>query len=240
MNLTDLTIATAFILFVCTSIRSAIGFGDALLAMPLLGMIMSLRTATPLVALTGFIISSMIIIFDQDSIDLKSAWRLIISTIIGVPFGLFLLQYAPEKTVKMGLGIILILYGLYNLVSPKFPQLRHERYAVFFGLVAGVLGGAYNINGLPIAVYGVMRRWSASYFRATMQCYFLFSGIATIAGHGFAGLWTPQVWRLFLWSIPSILIGIYVGGKINRLIPQPMFNRLIFSLLIIVGCIFLL
>ncbi|MEP0917861.1 sulfite exporter TauE/SafE family protein [Leptolyngbya sp. DQ-M1] len=235
-----LTIATALVLFVCTSIRSAIGFGDALLAMPLLGLIMSLRTATPVVAFTGFIISLIILISDQDSVDLKSAWRLIVGTVIGVPFGLLLLQYAPEKLVKIGLGIILILYGSYNLVSVRFPQLSHERYAVLFGFVAGVLGGAYNTNGPPIAIYGVLRRWSATYFRATMQCYFLFSGIATIAGHGFAGLWTPMVWQLFLWSIPGISIGIYVGSKINRLIPQPRFNQIIFGLLIVVGCIFLL
>ncbi|MGG6263802.1 sulfite exporter TauE/SafE family protein [Leptolyngbya sp. AN03gr2] len=240
MELTALTIATALILFVCTSVRSAIGFGDALLAMPLLGMIMSLRTATPVVAFTGFIISLIILVFDQDSVDLKSAWRLIIGTIIGVPFGLLLLQYAPEKLIKVGLGIILILYGLYNLASPKFPQLHHERYAIFFGFVAGILGGAYNTNGPPIAIYGVLRRWSATYFRATMQCYFLFSGIATIAGHGLAGLWTPLVWRLFLWSVPGISIGIYIGSRINRIIPQPMFNQIIFGLLVVVGCIFLL
>ncbi|MCU0551457.1 MAG: sulfite exporter TauE/SafE family protein [Leptolyngbya sp. Prado105] len=239
MELPALTIATAFILFFCTAVRSAIGFGDALLAMPLLGIIMSLRTATPVVAFTGFIVSLIILVSDQERVDLRSAWRLIIGTIIGVPFGLVLLQYAPEKLIKIGLGIILILYGLYNLVSPKFPQLHHERYAVFFGFVAGILGGAYNTNGPPIAIYGVMRRWSATYFRATMQCYFLFSGIATIAGHGFAGLWTPLVWRLLLGSIPGIVIGIYFGSQINRLIPQPMFNQIIFGLLIVVGCIFL-
>lgn len=240
MELPALTIATALILLVCTSIRSAVGFGDALLAMPLLGMIMSLRIATPVVALTGLIISGTILLFDQDRVDLKSAGRLIVGTIIGVPFGLLLLRYAPENLIKIGLGIILILYGLYNLLSPKFPQLHNERYAILFGFVAGILGGAYNTNGPPIAIYGILRRWSAAYFRTTMQCYFLFSGIATIAGHGFAGLWSPLVLHLFLWSIPGIGIGIYIGGKINRLIPQPMFSQIIFGLLIGVGCLFLL
>lgn len=239
MELPALTIETALILFFCTSIRSAIGFGDALLAMPLLGVIMSLRTATPIVAFTGFFISFAILMFDQDRVDLKSAWRLILGTIAGVPFGLLLLRYAPEDLIKVGLGIILILYGLYNLTSPKFPQLHHERYAVFFGFVAGILGGAYNTNGPPIAIYGMLRRWSSAYFRATMQCYFLFSGIATIVGHGLAGLWTPLVWHLFLWSIPGIGVGIYIGDQINRLIPQPMFSQIIFGLLIAVGFLFL-
>jgi uncharacterized membrane protein YfcA len=73
-----------------------------------------------------------------------------------------------------------------------------------------------------------------------MQCYFLFSGVATIAGHGIVGLWTPTVWNLFLWSLPSIFLGVYIGGKVNQWIPQPMFNQIIFSLLVIVGFLFLL
>jgi uncharacterized membrane protein YfcA len=240
MSSTTLTLLTSFILFVCTFVRSAVGFGDALLAMPLLGLIMSLQSASPIVAFTGFTISLIILLSDPKSVDFNSAWRLILSTIIGVPFGLLLLNYAPERLVKVLLGLLLILYGIGNLVTPKMHHLHDEKYAFIFGFVAGILGGAYNTNGPPIVIYGTLRRWAPDYFRATMQCYFLFSGIATIAGHGLVGLWTPLVWNLFLWSLPSIFLGIYIGGKVNRWIPQPMFNRIIFSLLVVVGFLFLL
>jgi hypothetical protein len=240
MTSPTLTVLTAFILFACTFVRSAVGFGDALLAMPLLGLIMSLQTASPIVAFMGFMISLTILISDPKSVDFKSAWRLIIATIIGVPFGLLLLNYAPERLVKVILGLLLILYGMGNLVTPRMPRLQNEKYAFIFGFIAGILGGAYNTNGPPIAIYGTLRRWRPDYFRATMQCYFLFSGVATIAGHGIVGLWTPTVWNLFLWSLPSIFLGVYIGGKVNQWIPQPMFNQIIFSLLVIVGFLFLL
>jgi uncharacterized membrane protein YfcA len=182
----------------------------------------------------------IILLSDPKSVDFNSTWRLILSTVIGVPFGLLLLNYAPERLVKVLLGLLLVLYGIGNLVTPRMHHLKNEKYAFIFGFVAGILGGAYNTNGPPIAIYGTLRRWAPDYFRATMQCYFLFSGIATIAGHGLVGLWTPLIWSLFLWSLPSIFLGIYIGGKVNRWIPQPMFNRIIFSLLVIVGFLFLL
>jgi len=103
-----LTIVTAVILFICTFIRSAVGFGDALLAMPLLGMVMSLKIASPVVAFVGFIISLMILLFDRKVVDFKSTWRLIVATIAGVPFGLWLLNHVPEHIVKWVLGITLI------------------------------------------------------------------------------------------------------------------------------------
>lgn len=235
-----LTLATAIILFICTFIRSAVGFGDALLAMPLLGMVMSLKIASPVVAFAGFIISLVILLVDRKAVDFKSTWRLIVATITGVPFGLWLLNYVPEQIVKWVLGLTLIAYGVSSLLAPKYPYLRHERYAFPFGFVAGILAGAYNTNGPLIAMYGILRRWSPEYFRATMQCYFLFSGIATIIGHGLAGLWTPLVWHLALWAMPGVGLGIYLGGKANRLIPQPMFSKIIFGLLIVVGGLFLI
>lgn len=239
MAISSLTLITALILFVSTFVRSAVGFGDALLAMPLLGLVMGLRVASPVVAITGFTVSLIILLVDRDEIDLKSAWRLIAASMVGIPFGLLLLNHAPEHLVKSLLGFVLIIYGCSNLITPKFPFLRYELYAFPFGFIAGILGGAYNTSGPAVAIYGTMRRWTPDYFRATMQCYFLFSGCVTIAGHGLAGLWTSLVWHLFLWSLPAIGLGIYLGGKVSRWIPQPMFNQIIFILLIFVGGLFL-
>ena len=146
MSSTTLTLLTSFILFVCTFVRSAVGFGDALLAMPLLGLIMSLQSASPIVAFTGFTISLIILLSDPKSVDFNSAWRLILSTIIGVPFGLLLLNYAPERLVKVLLGLLLILYGIGNLVTPKMHRLHDEKYAFIFGFVAGILGGAIRMD----------------------------------------------------------------------------------------------
>lgn len=240
MTISSLTAVTALILFVSTFVRSAVGFGDALLAMPLLGLVMGLQVASPIVAFAGFTISLTILVIDRGTIDFKSAWRLIVASMLGLPFGLLLLKYAPEHLMKSLLGFVLISYGISNLITPKFPYLRDETCAFPFGFIAGILGSAYNTNGPPIAIYGTMRRWTPNYFRTTMQCYFLFSGIMTIAGHGLAGLWTSLVWHLFLSALPGIGLGIYLGGKVSRWIPQPMFNQIIFVLLVIVGGLFLL
>src|SRR6266481_2734540 len=101
------------------------------------------------------------------------------------------LHYAPESLVKSVLGLVLVGYGVYNLLTPRAPYLQHEKYAFPFGFIAGILGGAYNTSGPPVVIYGTLRRWSPEYFRATMQCYFFFTYLATIAGHGVARLWTP-------------------------------------------------
>ena len=54
----------AAVLFVAAFVRSALGFGDAVVAMPVLAMILGLRTATPLVAFVGPTISILILAAD--------------------------------------------------------------------------------------------------------------------------------------------------------------------------------
>ena len=117
--------AAAIILFACSLIRSAVGFGDALLAMPLLGLVISLQVASPIVAFAGFTISLLILLIERDAVDFKSAWRLIIATIVGVPFGLLLLNYAPEHLVKGVLSLVLILYRP-CIAMEKFWSLKLE------------------------------------------------------------------------------------------------------------------
>jgi uncharacterized membrane protein YfcA len=53
-------------------------------------------------------------------------------------------------------------------------------------------------------------------------------------------LWTPLVIKLFLWALPGIGLGIYLGGKVNRKNPKPVFSRVIFGILVFIGVVFLL
>ncbi len=239
VDTTSLIISTAAVLFLCAFLRSAVGFGDALLGIPLLGMVMSLPTASPVVAFAGVTMSLVIFVANREKVDFQSAWRLALSSLAGIPFGVLLLHSAPERIVKQLLGLILVFYGLYSLTAPRMPHLGRERYAFAFGFVAGILGGAYNTSGPPVIIYGTLRRWSPGYFRATLQLFFLFTYSATIAGHGIAKLWTPWVLELFLWALPGIGLGLYLGGKMHSLIPIRIFSPIILGILVILGVLLL-
>ncbi len=223
------------ILFLAAFTRSALGFGDALIAMPLLALVINMQTATPLVAFGATTIAATILLKQWRSVDIRAAWRLILSSLLGIPFGLLLLKTAPESIVKAVLGVVLIGFGLYNLVKPHLPPLRSEKLAYLFGWVAGVLGGAYNTNGPPVIIYGALRKWPPESFRATLQCYFLPTGLMILIGHGLAGLWTPTVLRLYAYALPLILLAILLGGRLNKVMSGGQFNRVVYAILVVMG-----
>jgi len=206
------TVIVLGVLFFASFARSAIGFGDALLAMPVLALILGMKTATPLVALVALTIGITILLRAWRHVDARATWRLILSTFAGIPLGLTLLKMAPVGVVRLILGVVLVTFGAYHLSRLRLPKLRTERLSYLFGFVAGILGGAYNTNGPPVVIYGVMREWPKQRFRATLQGYFLITGSTIVASHGIAGMWTREVFRLYLYGLPIVVGGVMLGG----------------------------
>ena len=225
------------ILFVATLVHASLGFGTALVAMPLLVLVLGLYTATPLVALVVLITITVLIFREWRHMDIRSAWQLLVASLFGIPIGLLLLRAAPAYLVKSILGVTLIAYSLYNLTRPRLPTISGGPLVYVFGFVAGVLGGAYNTNGPPVVLYGALSRWSPEQFRATVQGYFLPSALMVCAGHAAAGLWSSEVFKLAALAAPVVLIANFIGIWLARRIPAERFTHLLYVVLTALGAL---
>jgi hypothetical protein len=228
------------VLFVATLVRSAFGFGEALIAVPLLALAIPVKEAAPLAVLVSITIAFVILLQDWRQVHLRSASWLVLFTLMGIPLGLWLLRAAPESAVKAILAAIIIAFSLQSFMGRRKHTLTDDRYAWFFGFNAGVLGGAYGMNGPPLAIYGALRGWTPEYFRATLQAYFLPASIAGMAGYSIAGLWTPAVNHAYFWSLPGVLIAVWLGRKLNRSMNVPQFISYVYAGLTAIGIVLLL
>lgn len=232
-------VAVLAALFGSTLVRATFGFGDALVAMPLLTLLIGLRAATPLVALVAGVIAVTILVRQWREVQMRSAWRLILASALGIPLGLWFLRGVQENAATLVLGAGILIYAGYGLLVPRLPALTSERAAFPFGFIAGVLGGAYNINGPAVVVYATLRRWPPAGFRATLQGYFLLTNALIMGGHCAAGLWTRPVLQLFLWSLPVVIAAVLVGERLGRMIPPARFERAVYGLLAILAVVLL-
>jgi len=215
--------------------QATIGFGSAIIAMPIVGSLVGMSTASPLIGLILFVVNLVIVGSDWTQIDWRAIRRILLSSIPGMPLGLLLILYAPGALVKGILGAILVGYGMYSFLPNALIPIISEKWAYPFGFIAGILGSAYNVNGPPAVIYGALRRWPPERFRATLSGFFLPSGVLIIVGHFLSGLWTRQVWTLFLISLPGVLLAIWMGGRLNKRIDPAKFTRYINGLVILMG-----
>ncbi|HUI84192.1 MAG TPA: sulfite exporter TauE/SafE family protein [Candidatus Binatia bacterium] len=229
------------VVFLATLIRSAFGFGEALFAVPLLVLRIPLGVAAPLAVLISITIALVVVAQDWRKIHVHSMGWLMFATVFGIPLGLALLTSSHQGLVKAILAILIIAFAVYSLIGDKPPELRTDSkpWLLGCGFTAGVLGGAYGMNGPPLAIYGAMRRWSAQQFRATLQGYFLPASILGMTGYWLKGLWVPAVTHYFLLSLPAMLPAIVLGKFMNHRLRGEIFLKYVYSALVVVGAVLL-
>lgn len=223
------------VIFLATVIRSAFGFGEALVAVPLLALVIPVEVAAPLAVLVSISVAIVILIQDWRKVHFRTAGWLIVSTLLGIPLGLWLLTAAAEDVVKAVLAVVIIAFSSYCLGSRTPVELKDDRLAGVFGFAAGVLGGAYGMNGPPLIIYGSLRRWSSEFFRATLQGYFLPASLIGMAGYWLTGLCVPAVTNYFLLSLPVVAAAILLGRVIHHRLKDRQFLLYVHVGLIVVG-----
>src|SRR4051812_3614263 len=100
------TIHILVVIFIATIFRSAFGFGESLVAVPLLALWIPLNVAVPLSVMISVSVAGVVVVQDWKKIHFRSAGGLILYTLIGIPLGLLLLLYVNEQIVKAVLGCI--------------------------------------------------------------------------------------------------------------------------------------
>jgi len=236
------TVYVLAVVFVATLIRSAFGFGEALFAVPLLVLRLPLDIAAPLAVLISITIAAVVVVQDWRKIHMRSMGWLMFATVFGIPLGLLLLTSSHQGIVKTVLAILIIVFAVYSLLGEKPSELASDSmpWLLGCGFTAGVLGGAYGMNGPPLAIYGAMRRWSAQQFRATLQGYFLPASVLGMAGYWLKGLWVPAVTHYYLLSLPVMLPAVFLGKVVNHRLHGDAFLKYVYCALVAIGAALLI
>jgi len=222
-------------------VRSTFGFGDALVAMPLLVLAgTATRPATALVAGVSLVTAAAIFAIDRRRTRLApGAWLLAVYAVPGLLLGLWFLESASVPLLIGILGGTVAVIGLLGLLGDPTEWRITTRVVPLFGLVAGCLGGAFNVHGPPLVVYGTARGWSPEVFRSTCQAYFLAVGVLLVAGHGFAGRYSPQLLVQLAACLPVVAGAAWLGGLLNRRLPLESFRKAVYGILVLLGLLLL-
>jgi uncharacterized membrane protein YfcA len=225
------TALVLLIIFLSILVRTVFGFGNALVAMPLLAMTaFGMKNAAPLIALLATLHALILLIKDWRVIEFRPTWRLLVATIPGVPLGILLLVGPFEKAGKILLALIIIAFSVYSLAKPRLATLKAP-WPPTLRLPLGILAGAYNSGGPPIIIYATLCKWAPDRFRTTLQGFFFPSSVATIAGHAMGADHAPG--GVVFSPLPAGHRPCPVGGiLIQRRLPQRSFEKYVYLLLI--------
>jgi uncharacterized membrane protein YfcA len=226
--------------FVAGLIQGLAGFGSALLAVPLMTLVLPVATVVPLMAVLGGLMSAYNLLHLHHAIRVRPVLRLLLGYLIGTPLGLLALTRAPEGLMLAGLGVFLCGYALLSLAGrqPAWAWLREWRLGL--GVTSGALGAAFSTNGPPVILHvAAHREWGPDRQKALLAVFFTASSVITVAAHAAGGLIDGDVLRWVAWCLPLLLAGAQAGVMLYLRLGAHDYRRLTFLLILATGVMML-
>ena len=138
MSVESAAVTITAVLSLAAVIRSALGFGEALVAVPLLALVVPVEVAAPVAVLVSITVALIAVAEDWRKIHFQSAVWLVLSTMAGIPLGLAILRSVPEAVVKLILAAVIIAFSTDALRRGQHGELKNDRFALAFGFLAGI------------------------------------------------------------------------------------------------------
>ncbi len=211
------------------------GFGNGLVALAFLPLVMSPVAA--IVLLTVYTVLASVVIFVPLRADFDAAGlpALLLGSLLGTPVGVWLLAALPASTLTRLIGLVLLAVVALEWLGVYPARLPGRGWALGAGVTAGLLGAAVGTPGPPVVLYMASQGWSPRTIKANLQAFFLVNQAVIAIGYWWAGLLTADVWRYATVFLLPAAVGLLIGMTLFTRIDQVRFRRIVFAILFVSG-----
>ena len=201
---------TAAALFLGCVVQTALGFGMAVVAAPII--VLYRPEWVPIILTIVALVLSLQNAWNQRS---GIEWRFISPAMIGRLPGTFagawILTLLPVQLLQILVAGMVFVAIFVTAFAKPFPATMSNLSIA--GFISGITGTTTSIGGPPIAL--VMQHGKGHNTRANLSIYFAYSCITSLISYQILGLMTANLWLTGLSFIPAAGLG-YLLGKSAR------------------------
>ncbi|MBR7139189.1 MAG: sulfite exporter TauE/SafE family protein [Lentisphaeria bacterium] len=230
------------IVFTSFTVEGIAGFGATVMALPFVSMLIGLDKAVPMLSSLSVLLSIFIVSKSWRNLDLKEYGFILLHVGLGVPFGLFMMDFLPREWLIGILAFFMLFVGFKGLLgvfcqkNPAPNQLPGKKNILsrFILFIGGIIQGAFSSGGPIVVMYTSKALPEKSKFRATLSSLWLTTNTIMITKWTLSGtVWTWQVGKMILCALPFIVCGMLLGDFLHRKVDQRKFTLLVYSVLIL-------
>jgi uncharacterized membrane protein YfcA len=215
------------------------GFAFGLVAASIwLYILTPLQTATLIVAF-GLIVQGYSVWKLRHALEWAKLWPFMLGAAIGVPVGTAILGRANPVHVRASIGAFLVLYSLYALFRPKMEPVTTGGATAdaSVGFLNGVLGGITGLAGILVTIWCGLRGWPKDRQRTIFQPVAVATFAMSAAWLGTNGVVAADTIRMFLFGLPALLAGTWLGLKLYGRLDEATFRRVVLIVLLMSGAV---
>ena len=213
------------------------GFAFGLIAASIwLYILTPLQTATLIIAF-GLIVQGYSVWKLRHALDWRKLLPFLIGAAIGVPVGVTILTWANPAHVRAGIGVFLILYSLYALFRPALNPITAGGAPADAGVgfLNGILAGITGLAGILVTIWCGLRGWPKDQQRAVFQPAAVAIFAISAAWLGAKSAVSADTIRLFLFGLPVLFVGTWLGMKLYGRLDEAKFRKVVLVLLLLSG-----
>jgi len=168
---------------------------------------------------------------------LARLWLLLLAMLAGTWFGAEALKMPDTSGLEALLGITLIIYGVFGLVTPEMPATgrREPWLSPLVGGATGVLAGLTGSTVLPVVPYLQTLRLPRDALIQAMGICFSTAALGIALALGGRSLLPPDLGLLSAIGVVPALIGMRFGQTIRQRLSEQRFKQVFFVSVVVLG-----
>ncbi|MEO3888375.1 sulfite exporter TauE/SafE family protein [Nonomuraea sp. B5E05] len=210
------------------------GFGFALVAVPLLTLLVGPQTAVTVVTALGGLLALAIAVHQRRHVEGRTAVLVTGAGLVGMPLGLLAITALSARSLSVLIACVVLAFTL--LLGRGVTLRRGAGPAAAAGFVSGALLTSTGMNGPPVVAAFQAMKLEPREFRATLQATFCAGDALAVLGFIAVGRLTADSLLLTAVGLPGMAVGWWLGDRIFARTDPQRFRRIVLAVLVASAC----
>lgn len=222
-----------FIILVASILQTSTGFGFSILATPFLLLLFKPMEAIQINLILSLFISVALLTKIKEDIDYGILKRFIIGSTAGLPLGIMFFLVLDVKNLMLGISLIIL--GLTLMLILKFRITQTKGKDITVGGLSGMLTSSIGMPGPPLLLYFAGTDTEKAKLRGTTLAFYLFIYFMSLIFQVIFTGTNENIWLSSLFALPVVLIGLFLGQLLFKVINQHFFRIFTYIILLFTG-----
>jgi len=216
------------------SAKGVTGLGFSTISLPLLTLSIGLKDALPLVIIPSITSNVIVMVGAGNFVPVvKRFWLMLATTIPGIVFGLWWLDYVNGETAGAILGFVLLAFCFFSYTNPNFvlPEKLQTPLAPISGFLTGTINGITGSQVMPSMPYLMSLNLERNIFIQAINCSFTLSSIIMALGLTTLGIMSAQAFVISVVGAFIAVIATRFGERLRNKLSAEQFRKSVLVIL---------
>jgi len=244
-----LTLWSALVVLVATTVHGITGFGTGQITMGVLPFFRDAGSASIVVSMVVFITNLRVFWSVKDKFNWKDWLIPVAGLAAGLPLGVYLYGVWDEDQLRVAIGVVMMIGAVVILLLRQIKRIREWIKGtgwqpgwisgVLAGFLSGIFGGAVSIPGPPMIIYGAFLMetdyWTTKQMKAIFTSFFAANLLFRIVVLSSMGQMSAVIAVEALAIVPALFLGTWLGIKLFKIMPREIFRWFVIAFIFLIG-----